>query len=333
MIRVLRTISSVWICLILSHPVLAETLPGDGNGDGRVDSADQLILLNNWQKEVDLNAPVVTFDLPAPTIPLVRIPAGSFMMGSPETERGRDLDEGPLHQVTIDYDFYLGQTEVTQTQWRAVIGQFPNNQQDIPEAPIGYVTWDAAQEFLAALNAMVGKGTFRLPTEAEWEYACRAGTTGRFYFGDSLGCADDCSNCDAQDFVIGPGKTIGIPSTPNGPDLKGFSFLRKRSDYMWYCGNAGFYLGPARQLIPNSFGLYGMAGNVSEWCQDFYHASYISAPTDGSAWLEGTGPDRVLRGGNFRDEAGACRSASRVPGITEGYYDYVYGMRVAWTPG
>ncbi len=227
---------------------------------------------------------------------LVRIPAGSFQMGSPDTERSRDSDEGPVHTVTINYDFYMGKYVVTQAQWLSLMGPWPDMRPSSDYGvgdtyPAYFVSWEDAQSFITALNSHIistgqGTATFRLPSEAEWEYACRANTTTRFYFGDSLCVGDDCEDDGT------------------------------RSQYMWYCGNNPSY-GPAYGSKPvglkleNAFGLHDMSGNVWEWCQDLYHSSYTGAPTDGSAWESPTGSDRVVRNGFWNYGAHNCRSASR----------------------
>jgi formylglycine-generating enzyme required for sulfatase activity len=232
------------------------------------------------------------------------------MMGSPDTERSRATDEGPVHEVTIGYDFYMGEAEVTQGQWEAVMGSNPATGLGVGrDYPVYNVSWDDCQAFIAALNAL-GQGTFRLPSEAEWEYACRAGTTSRFYFGNSLGCADGCENCDAA---------------------KGVIFVEQRSDFMWYCGNDEGSNHPVRQRFANFFGLYDMAGNVYEWCQDLYHGDYTGAPTDGSAWESGGELNRVIRGGGWFSGAGHCRSALRFPDFPSDR-DINIGFRLARTP-
>ncbi len=190
----------------------------------------------------------------------------------------------------------MGKYEVTQGQWLALMGSWP---EDAPFADYGlgdsypayWVSWDDAQDFVAALNTHVtntgqGPASFRLPTEAEWEYACRAGTTTRFYFGDSLGCDNDCEDCTAG---VLPGN---------------------RSDYMWYCGNNSPYGSkPVGGKLPNAFGLYDMSGNVWEWCQDWFE-TYPSGPvTDPTGPTTGT--YRVLRGGYWSHSAQDCRSAYR----------------------
>src|SRR3990172_8912847 len=209
----------------------ATPLPGDANNDGFVDEEDLLLFHENWHTGTNLQADLVAIGLPglrggAQQIGLVRIkPAGhSFQMGSTETERGRTPDEGPVHTVTFRYDFYMGETEITQAQWKALMGTNPASDLGLDPKGVGdnypvyYVSWNdiaGHDGFLDRLNEL-GHGAFRLPSEAEWEYACRAGSTTRFSFGNSLGCNDECQNCNAA---------------------KGVIFIEKRADYMWYCGN------------------------------------------------------------------------------------------------
>ncbi len=243
---------------------------------------------------------------------LVRIPAGSFQMGSPETEQDRFPHEGPLHTVTIGYDFYMGKYEVTQAQWLAVMGVVPGglswDDGEGDNYPVYLVTWDDANAFITAANNHItatgqGPAVLRLPSEAEWEYACRAGTQTRLYFGDSpeIGlfyCHDD-----------------GLCS-----------------QYMWYCGNnlSPYDCKPVGGKLPNEFGLYDMYGNVWEWCEDWWHDGYTGAPADGSAWVVPSGSQRVARGGSRDLEAGYCRSASRGP-ADPSYYGDNAGFRVAST--
>lgn len=240
--------------------------------------------------------------LPADATPLtlVKIPAGSFMMGHYSGEVGGASDEEPQHEVNITYDFYMGKYEVTKAQWQAVMGTTPwEGQGDIlddPNSPAVDIFWDDIREasgFLEHLNAL-GLGTFRLPSEAEWEYACRAGTATRFYWGDDL-----------------DGTQIG--------------------DYAWYDANTrGAFEGYAHVVglkLPNAFGLYDMGGNVSEWCEDIRHADYQGAPADGSAWMTGDTRFRLRRGGGYRDEPASCRCAKRIGrGVSADT-----GFRVAWT--
>jgi len=266
--------------------------------------------------------PVITVTLgPAVQLRLIRIPAGSFQMGSPDAERSRGSDEGPVHTVTIGGAFYMSEHEVTQKQWMTVMTSWPG-----PEAPSNayglgddypayLVSWTDCQGFITNVNSGVETTgqlapNFRLPTEAEWEYASRAGTETRFFFGDSLAADDGNTN----------GPTEGLPGN--------------RSDYMWFGANNspnGSKQIGAKQ--PNQFGLYNMSGNVAEWCQDVYHSDYTGAPMDGSAWELPTGDHRVARGGSWDSTAAACRSAAR-GGETHAPNERNarIGFRVVWAP-
>jgi formylglycine-generating enzyme required for sulfatase activity len=194
-------------------------------------------------------------------------------------------DEQPVHRVSIGYSFYMQMTEVTQAQWKAVMSTDPSQHAYRDDNwPVETISWDSCHQFIDALNQL-GEGTFRLPSEAEWEYACRAGTTTRFYYGNS-----DCN----------PGES----GCTWGCDL---------SDHAWWCGSPGYSVTRAvAQKIPNPFGLYDMYGNVHEWCEDDWYAGYDGAPTDGSAWV-GTprGDYRIVRGGYYANFASRCRSSSR----------------------
>jgi formylglycine-generating enzyme required for sulfatase activity len=243
-----------------------------------------------------VTAPTDVIEVSLPGLPdgaypmrLVRIPAGTFQMGSPATERGRSPYEGPLHTVTITDDYYIGETEVTQGQWQAVMGSNPAFGHGIgPDYPVYNVNWyDVTQTngFLKRLDAQSSYNGFRLPTEAEWEYACRAGTSTRFSFGDNLSCDDECGSCNLAD------------------------------QYMWWCGNnAPDENKPVHSKLPNAFGLYDMHGSVKEWCQDWYQYNFYSQPgatrpnplcTNGNSFM------RVLRGGDWDWNAKYCRSANR----------------------
>lgn len=221
-------------------------------------------------------------------IKFVKIPAGSFMMGSPSKEDGRDDDEGPVHIVTIKEPYYLGKFEVTQEQWRKVMGSnstpshpndkfFPVNSKG-DYFPVNSVSWYDAQAFIRKLNQMEGTDKYRLPSEAEWEYACRAGTTTPYYCGDDLHIVN--------------GEIITF--------------------YGCYFPSTEGELFPVGQMEPNPWGLYDMHGNVWEWCQDKHHSSYDGAPSDGSAWEKEISSKRVSRGGCYRDRSWDCRSANRM---------------------
>ena len=206
----------------------------------------------------------------------ILLPAGTFTMGSPKDEPGRDGDE-TQHQVTLTQPFYMQQTEVTQAQWEAVMGSNPSYYNGCPTCPVETVSWSDAQEFITKMNVR-GEGTYSLPTEAQWEYAARAGSTSAFYNGGitDLWCGYD-PNLDA----------IG-----------------------WYCYNADLYSQPVAGKAPNAWGLYDMSGNVYEWCQDWlgnYGSSVETDPTGPSS-----GSDRVVRGGSWLNaSARDCRSADR----------------------
>jgi formylglycine-generating enzyme required for sulfatase activity len=203
------------------------------------------------------------------TLELVQIPPGEFMMG------GNKFDnEKPVHKVKITRPFYLGKYVVTQQQWEAVMGSHPSLTEGAKN-PVEQVSWDDCQVFLEKLNARFAagkKGKFALPTEAQWEYACRAGSTTRYCFGD-----DEAS--------------LG--------------------EYAWYSNNSRGYTHPVGKKKPNAWGLYDMHGNVWEWCQDWYdHGYYAKSPTDDPVG-PATGSERVFRGGGWGREARGCRSASR----------------------
>ena len=217
------------------------------------------------------------------------IPAGEFNMGSEESE-----DEKPVHKVKINNPFYLGSYPVTQREWKAVVGD-NNNPSDFKgdNLPVEEVSWDDVQKFIKKLNEKEGTDKYRLPSEAEWEYACRAGNTTRYSFGD-----DDTN--------------LG--------------------DYAWYDDNSEGKTHPVGQKEPNSWGLYDMHGNVWEWVQDMWHVNYDDALTDGSAWEVGDGADRVFRGGSWFNFARLCRSAFRSLPLPRDPRDRVIsiGFRILW---
>ncbi|WP_407356289.1 formylglycine-generating enzyme family protein [Methanolobus sp. WCC5] len=200
----------------------------------------------------------------------VKIPVGEFYMGAPEGEMYSDKDERPVHQVSIGYEFYIGVYEVTQEQWKTVMGTDPSEFKG-NDLPVEKVSWHDVEKFVDKLNEMEGTDTYRLPTEAEWEYAARAGTSTAFSFG-------------------------------NDKD--------RLSEYAWYDGNSEKKTHPVGMKDPNPWGLYDVHGNVAEWVLDEYHSNYQKAPTDGSEWTAGVGR-WVIRGGNWNSIEHQCRSASR----------------------
>lgn len=261
---------------------------------------------------------VITINLPnlaggAKPLRMVRIPAGAFMMGNPGTERENDCMcspcdcEKPQHSVNIGYDFYMAETEITQAQWQALMGNNPSWGWGVGnDHPVYFVDWGTCQSFVIALNSL-GQGTFRLPSEAEWEYACRSHQTTPFSFGDDLDIADLDGPCQ-------------------------FSTLF--DTYMWWCGNAGvepnYTSHPVASKLPNGFGLYDMHGNVQEWCQDRWHETYVGAPNNGSAWESGDNTRRVYRGG-YWGHASDNRSAWRFRS-QDNAVGYDIGFRVARNP-
>jgi formylglycine-generating enzyme required for sulfatase activity len=230
--------------------------------------------------------PQMTVDLGGGvTMELILIPPGTFDMGSDKGQGG----EKPVHKVTLKKGFYIGKYEVTQEQWQAVMGANPSHFKD-PKKPVEQVTWNACRDFVAKLSEKTGR-KFSLPSEAEWEYACRAGSTTEFCYGDA---------------------EAGL------------------GEYAWYSGKSGNMTHLVGQKKPNQFGLFDMHGNVSEWCEDVSHDSYEGAPTDGSAWVEGGNQGlRVVRGGSWLQIPTLCRSALRnMYAPASDYYLYGYGCRV-----
>ncbi len=212
----------------------------------------------------------------------VELPSGSFCMGSLTTEKGRSTDESPHHRVTIGYKFYMGKFEVTQAQWQGVMGNNPSRFNDCDDCPVENVSWNDVKEFIKKLNALNDGFVYRLPSESEWEYACRAGTTTVFSFGDSLSSSQ--ANFDGN--------------YPYGSAPKG--------EYKRRTTKVGRYQ-------PNGFDLYDMHGNVWEWCEDIYTESYEGLPTNGSANVsKGDSSQRVLRGGSWYYNGHSLRSAYRV---------------------
>ncbi len=227
-------------------------------------------------KMISVHLPALTEE--AKKLEMVLIEPGSFIMGSSKDELGRSETDWPLHEVKITKPFYIGKYEVTQVQWESVMGSNPSYFRERPNHPVEKVRWQTCQKFIKKLNAL-GQGTFRLPTEAEWEYACRAGTQTRFFFGESLENADH---------------------------------------YMWWEGNSEpketKEVGLKR---PNSWGLYDMHGNVQEWCADRWELPSDrgpqidpQGPSSGASFFF-LWTNRVFRGGSFGSNALDCRSSFR----------------------
>ena len=213
---------------------------------------------------------------------LIYIPPGDFMMGS----KDGDSDEKPIHKVYISRGFYLSTTEVTQAQYKAVMGENPSYFKG-DNNPVEQVNWYDANDFCKILSQKEGK-TYTLPTEAEWEYSCRAGTSTRYSFGDSESSLDD---------------------------------------YAWYTSNSYDKTHPVGLKKPNAFGLYDMHGNVWEWCRDGYDPGYYNRGTimDPEVWPNNE--SRVLRGGCWANDASACRSMLRFWDDSDAKF-IDYGFRV-----
>jgi formylglycine-generating enzyme required for sulfatase activity len=230
---------------------------------------------------------------------MVWCPPGEFMMGSPKSEPERQDREGQQHRVTLSRGFWLGKYAVTQAQWKAVMGSNPSAFTGDDRLPVENVSWNDCQEFLERLS-LKGEDAFRLPSETEWEYACRAGTITPFHFGETL--STDLANYDGN--------------------------------YTYANGKKGAYREktvPVGSFPPNAWGLHDMHGNVWEWCQDWYHDSYAGAPTDGSARENPKGDYRVLRGGSWSNLPGFCRAAFRYL-VNPDLRFVSYGFRLSRTP-
>jgi formylglycine-generating enzyme required for sulfatase activity len=209
---------------------------------------------------------------------MVLIPAGSFMMGSNEYK-----NEQPIHEVTLKA-FYMGKYPITQAQYEAVMGNNPSHfqteskgwfstkKEPLWEHPVESVSWNDAKEFCRKLSQLTGEN-YQLPSEAQWEYACRAGSTTRYYFGDSE---------------------------------------NQLKDYAWYITNSNSHTHPVGQKKPNNWGLFDMHGNVWEWCEDNYVDNYKNTPRDGTAHKDQSTQYFVLRGGSWGINPNNRRSANRV---------------------
>ena len=234
---------------------------------------------------------------------MVQIPRGTFLMGSPESEEDRASNEGPQRQVTVP-SFFMGKYPLTQEQYQAIMGDNPSSFKSkgstfappTNQHPVETVSWNDAVTFCERLSQKTGK-TYRLPSEAEWEYACRAGTTTPFYFGENI-----------TPHLVNYNGNYPYGSAPKG-------------EYRQQTTDVGSF-------PPNAFGLYDMHGNVWEWCLDDWVDNYNNAPIDGSAVTNQNG-DNVLRGGSWGYFAKSCRSAHRFS-YSRDYRHGSFGFRVVF---
>jgi formylglycine-generating enzyme required for sulfatase activity len=231
---------------------------------------------------------------------MVWIPAGQFVMGSPESEVDRESDEGPQTRVTLTRGFFMGRYEVTQGEYLSVIGDNPSYFTGDTNLPVEMVAWFEATDYCAQLTVRERTAgrlptgwAYRLPTEAEWEYASRAGSTNCFSYGDD------------------PGYT-------------------QLGNYAWYYANSGNTPHPVGGKSPNRWGLFDLSGNVWEWCSDWYGAYLGGNVTDPLGPVSGS--PRVVRGGSWYNFASHCRSAIRYS-IHPTYRYYILGFRVVLAPG
>jgi formylglycine-generating enzyme required for sulfatase activity len=227
---------------------------------------------------------------------MVVVPAGEFMMGWPATQAGTSDNEGPQHKVTIGRPFAVARFELTFAEWDACVAQggCPRDTSDQtsrrPRQPVINVSWNEAKLYVAWLSKITGK-PYRLLSEAEWEYAARAGSTARYASGDDEAGLDP---------------------------------------YAWYSANANNRAHPVGEKAPNAFGLFDMHGNVWEWVEDCYHEDYEGAPVDGAAWTTGACEARVLRGGAFNNTPPFLRPAYRLKAMSVDQQLF-FGIRIGRT--
>ena len=299
--------------------VTLKGLPGDTNQIETADSPDApvwtplalVVLTNNTQQWYDLVSPPGAWRFyravllgsggkPTPGPRFVWLPAGQFTMGSPATEVDRGSDEGPQTRVTLTRGFYLGRYEVTQGEYLSVIGSNPSYFTGDTNRPVEQVNWTEANNYCAQLTVrertagrLPAGWAYRLPTEAEWEYASRCGSTNRFSYGDDPGYAQLGNNA-------------------------------------WYNSNSAGASHTVGGKLPNRWGLYDMSGNVWEWCSDWFGTYPGGNVTDPSGAVSGS--YRVIRGGGWGHTADRCRSAERyVSGPSNRYY--IFGFRLVLAPG
>lgn len=258
----------------------------DLDGNGAVDAVDANLLLEEMQKPQTYTANGVQFTM-------VKVEGGTFTMGSTEEQGSDASNEKPTHQVTLS-SFSIGQTEVTQELWQAVMGSNPSRYTSDLQRPVESVSWNDCQTFITKLNALTGKN-FRLPTEAEWEYAARGGNRSKRYKYAGSNNIDDVAWYYDNSYALGS----------------------SHPDYGTH---------PVGTKAPNELGLYDMSGNVWEWCQDWYGSYSGEAQTNPAG--PASGSDRVDRGGSWHFDARNCRVPNRFNCSPSSAYNYL-GLRLA----
>ena len=256
-------------CLLMSFPVMLSAQSSnrfDVNHDNKDDISDVVAIINYMATGIDPEAAKTkTYTVNGVQFQMVSVEGGTFQMGS---ETG-DGDEKPVHEVKLN-GFSIGQTEVTQELWEAVMGTNPSNWKGL-KLPVENVTWNDCQTFITKLNSLTGQ-QFRLPTEAEWEYAARGGNQSKGYT---------------------------------------YSGSNNLEDVAWYTSNSGSKTHDVATKAPNELGIYDMSGNVWEWCQDWYGSSYYSSSLINNPTGPSSGSYRVSRGGGWVNTATSCRCANR----------------------
>ena len=272
-------------------------------------------IVNNTSDSTLSTGNLLTFNIYGINFELVKCPAGKFLMGSPTDEIGRFKNE-TLHEVLIKNDFYIGKFPITQAQYLAVIKYNPSENKG-PNNPVDSVNWNYAKEFCYRLNEATHNirpagYLFDLPTEAQWEYACRANTN------TSLNNGNNISKFISESLRRGVNSNLYYGYKPSCPFL---------DEVGWYEFNSNETTHPVGQKKPNNWGIYDMHGNVLEWCRDYYWENYLPENADPDEDLDPNAKKnsggKVCRGGSYKDEPRYCRSAYRFSSFG------TYGFRIA----